>query len=97
MVETAHRLGVKVAAHCVNPHTIKMLVENGVDTLEHGTEMAEELLPLLLKKGVAWTPTFAAYYSYQYPGSRKWDAIRKVYTKAVEMGVLVATGGDTGT
>lgn len=73
-----------------------MLVENGIDTLEHGTQMVEELLPLLRDNKVSWNPTLAAYYSYQYPGSRKWDAIRQVCLKAIESGVRVSAGGDTG-
>ncbi|PVG01868.1 hypothetical protein CPB86DRAFT_812136 [Serendipita vermifera] len=96
MTKTAHSLGVKVAAHCVNADTIKMLVEAGVDTLEHGTQMTEDVLPLLVEKKVPWTPTFAAYYSHQYPGERPWQSLHKVFSKAIAMGVAITTGGDTG-
>ncbi|KIM20134.1 hypothetical protein M408DRAFT_334125 [Serendipita vermifera MAFF 305830] len=96
MVRTAHSLGVRVASHCVNPRTIEMLVKAGVDTLEHGTGMTEELLSLLKEHRVAWTPTLAAYYSHQYPGSRPWNSVGAVLKKAVQMGVPIATGGDTG-
>jgi hypothetical protein len=95
MVKAAHQLDVKVASHCVNPETIKMLIEAGVDTLEHASNMTEELLPLLKEKGVVWNPTVAAYFSFEYPGSRRWDALKEVFLKAMDMGVRVGTGGDT--
>jgi imidazolonepropionase-like amidohydrolase len=96
MVKTAHSLKVKVAAHCVNGETIKMLLEAGVDTLEHGAEMTEDVLPLLVEKQAPWTPTFAAYYSHQYPGARPWWSLQKVFSKAIQMGAAITTGGDTG-
>lgn len=96
MVEAAHRLQVKVAAHCINPSTIKMLVEAGVDTLEHGAAMDDDALESLVDSHVVWNPTFAAYYSYRYPGSRAWDSLHKVFLHAVNKGVLIGTGGDTG-
>ncbi|CAG8714191.1 14795_t:CDS:2, partial [Acaulospora colombiana] len=95
MTKTAHSLGVKVAAHCVNAETIKMLIEAGVDTLEHGTAMTEDVLPLLVEKQIPWTPTFAAYYSHQYPGARPWQSLQKVFSKAIKMDAAITTGGDT--
>lgn len=95
MVKAAHQLNVKVAAHCVNPETIKMLIDAGVSTLEHATGMTEELLPYLKEKGVIWNPTFAAYFSFEYPGSNKWNSLKDIFTKALDMGVMVGTGGDT--
>lgn len=80
----------------MNPSTIKTLLSAGIDTLEHGTEMTEELLGEIKEKGVVWCPTLAAFYSYQYPAGRKWDSLKGIMRKAVEMGVRVATGGDTG-
>jgi imidazolonepropionase-like amidohydrolase len=96
MISTAHSLNVRVAAHCVNPSTIKTLLSAGIDTLEHGTEMTEQLLGEMKERGVVWCPTLAAYYSHQYPGSREWDSVKTVLRMAVEMGIRVATGGDTG-
>jgi hypothetical protein len=96
LISTAHSLNVRIAAHCVNPSTIKTLLSAGIDTLEHGTEMTEELLGVIKERGVVWCPTLAAYYSYHHPGSKKWDSVKMVLRKAGEMGVRVATGGDTG-
>ena len=96
MVETAHRLQTKVAAHCINPATIKMLVEAGVDTLEHGTAMDDDALESLVNSNVVWNPTFSAYYSHRYPGVPPWDSPHKVFLSAVNKGVLIGAGGDTG-
>ena len=83
MVSTAHSLNVRVAAHCVNPSTIRALLSAGIDTLEHGTEITEQLLGEMKERGVVWSPTLAAYYSHQYPGSRRWDSLKTVLRKAI--------------
>lgn len=56
LISTAHSLNVRVAAHCVNPSTIKTLLSAGIDTLEHGTEMKEQLLGEIKERGVVWCP-----------------------------------------
>lgn len=36
MIETAHSLGVKVAAHAINKATVETLLAQGIDSIEHG-------------------------------------------------------------
>ena len=40
--ETAHRLGKKVCAHVESPKGVEVAIENGVDSIEHGSAMSDE-------------------------------------------------------
>lgn len=63
MIETAHALGVKVAAHASRAETCRTLVDLGVDCIEHGLFMDKETL-LAVKNSpqrVIWTPTLATF------------------------------------
>lgn len=62
IVETAHRLNRKVAAHVNTPEGVKMAVEAGVDTIEHGPLTAENVA-LMKLHGVAYTPTLLAAFA----------------------------------
>ena len=63
IIDTAHRLGVKVAAHSSVDESIKVLIECGVDSIEHGYDMSDETLDALAKSPTVWVPTLAAYYT----------------------------------
>lgn len=39
--QTAHKHGLKVAAHVQSPDGVRAAVENGVDTIEHGSTLSE--------------------------------------------------------
>lgn len=45
--ETAHRLGKKVCAHVESPKGVEVAILNGVDSVEHGSEMSEDLVKTL--------------------------------------------------
>ncbi len=61
-VDEAHRLGARVAVHASTPQAVRMSVEAGVDTIEHGTEMTVEDAEIMTARGVAWIPTMVAYF-----------------------------------
>ncbi len=44
--EEAHKLGYKVAAHVESPEGVKVALENGVDTVEHGAMPDAEIIAL---------------------------------------------------
>jgi len=48
--DEAHKLGLKVAAHVESPEGIKVAIENGVDSIEHGSELSPELIDILKKR-----------------------------------------------
>jgi imidazolonepropionase-like amidohydrolase len=61
IVEEAHRSGVKVAVHAMTVPGIKTAVDAGVDSVEHGDDVTEELLSEMKQKGtfIDLTETFA--------------------------------------
>ena len=60
-VAEAHRLGLKVAAHAVGADGIRDAVRAGVDTVEHGNFLTEEIVDLMRRHGTALCPTLAIY------------------------------------
>jgi len=57
LVEEAHRFGMRVAAHAANYVTTRMATEAGVDTIEHGIEIAPETAALMAQKGTTLVST----------------------------------------
>jgi imidazolonepropionase-like amidohydrolase len=43
---TAHRGGIMVAAHCESTQGLREALRGGVDTIEHGAEIPDELVPI---------------------------------------------------
>ena len=57
--DEAHKLGYKVAAHVESPLGMKLSLENGVDTIEHGAAADDELLALYKERGAAQVCTIS--------------------------------------
>ena len=57
IVETAHGLRVKVAAHVENREAVMNVVQAGVDSVEHGPGADEECFRLMKEKHTAYVPT----------------------------------------
>ena len=57
IVEEAHRLGRKVAAHAHGGDGIKLASEAGVDSIEHGTYIDDDGIATLKKNGTYMVPT----------------------------------------
>ena len=51
--DEAHRLGYKVAAHVESPEGVKVALENGVDTIEHGAKLTDEMIKLFKERKAA--------------------------------------------
>lgn len=60
IVETAHDYGLKVAAHAHGTEGMKRAVEAGVDSIEHGTFMNDEIIALMKRHGTYYVPTMSA-------------------------------------
>lgn len=58
--DEAHRLGFKVAAHVESTEGVKVAIENGVDSIEHGAHLTDELIKILKDKEGAIVSTFSA-------------------------------------
>lgn len=48
--DEAHRLGYAVAAHVESSEGVKVALENGVDTIEHGAKLSDEMIQLFKER-----------------------------------------------
>lgn len=61
IIETAHQLNKKVTAHAYGADLMEKLIDMGIDGLEHGSLMTEEVARKIEEKGVYLVPTFSPY------------------------------------
>jgi imidazolonepropionase-like amidohydrolase len=100
IVEEAHRLGHKVAAHSIGSDGIAASLRAGVDSIEHGDGYTDELLDQTAKQGVYWCPTVMVG-AYVAPGrAGNWikmvDLEHKAFSQGVKKGVKIVMGTDAG-
>jgi imidazolonepropionase-like amidohydrolase len=103
-VDEAHRLGRRVAAHAMGRDGIEAALRAGVDSIEHGYGLDEELMDQMIKRGVYWCPTiYVGVYVAQgraAAGAPIWLEMPKIEAKAfsiaVRKGVKIAYGTDAG-
>ena len=109
IVDEAHRWGKKVAAHAHGTEGIKLAIQAGVSTIEHGSLIDDEGIRMMKEKGV-WLVAdiynddyiLAEYTKQGYPEStiNKEKLIgrlqRENFQKAVKAGVKIAFGTDAG-
>jgi len=104
MVDEAHRLGHKVAAHCMGKEGIEAALRAGVDSVEHGPGLDEETMDTMARRGVYWCPTIyvVAYVAKgrAEAGAPIWLDIQRVeanaFPKALKKGVKIVFGTDAG-
>ena len=104
LVDEAHRLGHKVAAHAIGRDGIASALKGGADTIEHGDGLDDELMDTMIKRGVYWCPTiFVGAYVAEgraAAGAPIWktmvDLEANAFAKAVKKGVKIAYGTDAG-
>jgi len=110
IVEEAHRVNKKVAAHAVSDMGIKIAAEAGVDSVEHGYLASDEALKLMAAKKVFLVPTDYTWEAYieLFPKQhtpeqikRQEDAAKGFATsnhkrleRAIKAGVRIAAGSD---
>jgi imidazolonepropionase-like amidohydrolase len=100
IVDEAHRLGKKVAAHAIGSDGIAAALRAGVDSIEHGDGLTDALIDELVKKGVYWVPTITVG-AYVAPGrggnwTKMVDLEKTAFQKALKRGVKIALGTDAG-
>jgi imidazolonepropionase-like amidohydrolase len=62
-VDEAHRRNYRVACHAAIMPAAKMAVLAGVDTLEHGTHLTDEVRQMMKDRGTYLVPTMIAYHT----------------------------------
>src|SRR6267143_821724 len=100
IVDEAHRLGKKVAAHAIGSDGIAAALRAGVDTIEHGDGLTDALMDEMARRGIYWVPTITVGV-YVAPGrGGNWpkmaDLQRENFSKAIKKGVKIALGTDAG-
>jgi imidazolonepropionase-like amidohydrolase len=100
IVDEAHRLGKKVAAHAIGSDGIAAALRAGADTIEHGVGLTEPLMDEMVKKGATWVPTIMVV-AYVAPGrGGNWTKMvsleKAAFQKARKRGVKIALGTDAG-
>ena len=104
IVDEAHRLGRKVAAHAMGREGIESALKAGADTIEHGFGLDDEMLDLMARRGVFWCPTiyvgvFVAEGRAQ-AGAPIWlqmvELEKQAFPRALRRNVKIAYGTDAG-
>jgi imidazolonepropionase-like amidohydrolase len=100
IVDEAHRLGKKVAAHCIGSDGIAAALRAGVDTVEHGDGLTEPEMDEMAKRGIYWIPTITVGV-YVAPGrGGNWPKMAELqrtnFPIAMKKGVKIAMGTDVG-
>jgi imidazolonepropionase-like amidohydrolase len=100
LVEEAHRLGHKVAAHAMGREGIESALRAGVDTIEHGDGLDDETMDMMVRKGVYWCPTIFVGVYVAKGRAPIWSdmakLVEKAFARAVQKGVKISFGTDAG-
>jgi imidazolonepropionase-like amidohydrolase len=100
IVDETHRLGKKVAAHCIGSDGIAAALRAGVDTVEHGDGLTDAEIDEIAQRGIYWVPTITVG-AYVAPGrggnwTRMVDLEKVAFQKALKKNVKIALGTDAG-
>lgn len=110
VVAAARDYGFRVAAHAHGAEGMKRAVLGGVDSIEHGTYMTDEVIRLMKRHGTWYVPTILAgrfvaekskepgYFSelVRPKAAEIGPQIQDTFARAYAAGVKIAFGTDTG-
>ena len=109
-IEEAHKAGRMTATHAQGKQGILNAVRAGIDTIEHGFYVDEEVAALMVEKNVYFVPTLAAVHNivangveggvpeYAVKKAEKIQVLhRENVIKAKKAGVIIGMGTDAGT
>jgi len=100
IVDEAHRLRHKVAAHAMARPGVENALRAGVDSIEHGISIDNDLLEMMVTNGVYLCPTLTVT-EFVAPGrGGVWAKIpqyqHETFQRALRKGVKIALGTDAG-
>ncbi len=109
-IEEAHKAGLKTAAHSQGSEGAKNAVIAGIDSLEHGVDLDQEVIEHMVERGVFVVPTLSAPFNILEAGAEsgipeefveKTERLAEVHleglSQAKKAGVRMAMGTDAGT
>lgn len=106
LVDEAHALGRRVMCHAVGGPGLRLAIEAGVDSIEHGCYLNEdpELIAMMAERGTFFVPTLTVYaYHRESPQPHvraRTRALREHHLeslrRALEAGVKIVAGTDAG-
>jgi imidazolonepropionase-like amidohydrolase len=106
LVDEAHALGRKVMCHALGGRGLRIAVEAGVDSIEHGCYLDEdaELIPMMAERGTVFVPTLLVYEYHRESKSphvkERAHALLAHHIESVQRalaaGVKVVAGTDAG-
>lgn len=108
--EKAHAEGYKVAAHVESTEGVKVALENGVDSIEHGAKPTDEIIELFKKRHAFLCTTISPALPYalfdrsvsnaseieKYNGKIVFEGIIECAKAAIENDIPVVLGNDVG-
>ena len=108
--DKAHSLGYKVAAHVESPEGVKVALENGVDSIEHGAKLDDEMIALFKEKKAFLCTTISPALPFalfdpsisnvseieKYNGELVFNGIIDCAKQALENDIPVVLGNDVG-
>ena len=108
--EKAHAEGYKVAAHVESTEGVKVALENGVDSIEHGAKPTDEIIELFKKRHAFLCTTISPALPYalfdrsvsnasdieKYNGKIVFEGITECAKAAIENDIPVVLGNDVG-
>ena len=109
-IAAAHEHGAKVTAHCFGQKVLPGLIDAGIDCIEHGTGLTEDLIDAMVAKQIALVPTvmqlnnfpnYADAAGEKFPDyashmRRLHETRRDTIMAAHEAGVAIYAGTDAG-
>lgn len=109
IVAESHRAGRKVAAHVASDAAARVAVESGVDSVEHGYGLPNDVLAAMAAKKIFLVPTIqpAEFYvnvfgksygeqigEYEAGAKGATEAKQQTLARAIKAGVRIAAGSD---
>jgi imidazolonepropionase-like amidohydrolase len=100
IVDEAHRLGRRVAAHAIGADGIAAALRAGVNSIEHGDGMTDSLMDVMVRQNVYWVPTVTVAHYVAGPRGGIWGPMvayqKAAFGSAVKKGVKIVLGTDVG-
>lgn len=108
--DKAHAMGYKVAAHVESPKGVKVALQNGVDSIEHGAKADEEMIELFKEHNAFLCTTLSPALPYalfdrsitnaseveQFNGNVVFEGIIDCAKAAIANDIPVVLGNDVG-